>query len=132
MPDVLKRGSYVSSGQQLHQTVERRAYQQPRSFQAQAGKRCNDTALPRGAFLQSRCSGYANIFWVIIMAFMDAHAFDVRSVKKSCVHIVHPDDHRLIPFDTYNLFYRDELEQRVLTPLRTGRSAPILLRTSAI
>jgi uncharacterized radical SAM superfamily Fe-S cluster-containing enzyme len=45
-------------------------------------------------------------------------AFDVRSVKKSCVHIVHPDDGRLIPFDTYNLFYRDELETQRLAPLR--------------
>ena len=40
-----------------------------------------------------------------------------RSVKKTCIHIVHPDG-RLIPFDTYNLFYRDDLEQRVLGPLR--------------
>jgi hypothetical protein len=62
--------------------------------------------------------GYQNIFRVIIMHFIDAHAFDVRSVKKSCVHIVHPDDGRLIPFDTYNLFYRDDLEARVLQPLR--------------
>ena len=62
--------------------------------------------------------GYRNIFRVIIMQFLDAHAFDVRSVKKSCVHIVHPEDGRLIPFDTYNLFYRDDLERRVLAPLR--------------
>ena len=47
-----------------------------------------------------------------------AHAFDLRSVKKSCVHIVHPDARRLIPFDTYNLFYRDALEETVLAPLR--------------
>ena len=53
--------------------------------------------------------GYENLFRVIIMDFIDAHSFDVRSVKKSCVHIVHPDG-RLIPFDTYNLFYRDGLE----------------------
>ena len=53
--------------------------------------------------------GYANLFRVIIMQFIDACSFDVRSVKKSCVHIVHPDG-RLIPFDTYNLFYRDTLE----------------------
>jgi uncharacterized radical SAM superfamily Fe-S cluster-containing enzyme len=62
--------------------------------------------------------GYENVFRVIIMQFIDAHAFDVRSVKKSCVHIVHPDDGRMIPFDTYNLFYRDDLEARVLSPLR--------------
>lgn len=60
---------------------------------------------------------YQNIFRVLIIQFIDAHAFDVRSVKKSCVHIVHPDG-RLIPFDTYNLFYRDGLEQNVLEPLR--------------
>jgi uncharacterized radical SAM superfamily Fe-S cluster-containing enzyme len=61
--------------------------------------------------------GYKNVFRVIIMQFIDAHSFDVRSVKKTCVHIVHPDG-RLIPFDTYNLFYRDELEYTRLAPLR--------------
>lgn len=61
--------------------------------------------------------GYENIFRVLIMQFIDAHSFDVRSVKKTCVHIVHPDG-RLIPFDTYNLFYRDELERTRLVPLR--------------
>jgi hypothetical protein len=30
-------------------------------------------------------------------------------VKKTCIHIVHPDG-RIIPFDTYNLFYRDGKE----------------------
>lgn len=62
---------------------------------------------------------YKNIFRVLIVQFLDAHAFDVRSVKKTCIHIVHPDG-RLIPFDTYNLFYRDELESVRLAPLRTA------------
>ena len=61
--------------------------------------------------------GYENLFRVIIMEFIDAYSFDVRSVKKSCVHIVHPDG-RLIPFDTYNMFYRDDLERTRLAPLR--------------
>jgi 7,8-dihydro-6-hydroxymethylpterin dimethyltransferase len=61
--------------------------------------------------------GYKNVFRVLIVQFLDAHAFDVRSVKKSCIHIVHPDG-RLIPFDTYNLFYRDDLERTRLAPLR--------------
>ncbi|WP_068618764.1 radical SAM protein [Paenibacillus tuaregi] len=55
---------------------------------------------------------YDNVFRVIIMQFMDPYHFDVRSVKKSCVHIVHPDG-RIIPFDTYNIFYRGELENRL-------------------
>jgi uncharacterized radical SAM superfamily Fe-S cluster-containing enzyme len=61
--------------------------------------------------------GYENLFRVIILQFLDAHSFDVRSVKKSCVHIVHPRDLRIIPFDTYNLFYRDDLERTRLEPL---------------
>jgi hypothetical protein len=66
--------------------------------------------------------GYENIFRVIIMQFIDQHAFDVRSVKKSCVHIAHPDG-RIIPFDTYNLFYRDDLETKVLQPIRGLRAS---------
>ena len=55
---------------------------------------------------------YENLFRIIIMRFIDAYDFDVRSVKKSCVHIVHKDG-RIIPFETMNLFYRDEKEKYV-------------------
>ncbi|WP_282936153.1 radical SAM protein [Paenibacillus sp. RC67] len=55
---------------------------------------------------------YDNVFRVIIMQFLDPYNFDVRSVKKSCVHIVHPDG-RIIPFDTYNMFYRGEQERKL-------------------
>ncbi|MEL6142017.1 MAG: radical SAM protein, partial [Bacteroidota bacterium] len=41
---------------------------------------------------------YANLFRIIIMNFMDAYDFDVRSVKKSCVHIVDTKGH-IIPFE---------------------------------
>ena len=34
---------------------------------------------------------YKNIFRVLIVQFIDAYSFDVRSVKKTCIHIVHPD-----------------------------------------
>lgn len=51
--------------------------------------------------------GYANVFRVLIMAFMDAVNFDVRAMKKSCVHIVQPNGH-LVPFESFNLFYRGE------------------------
>jgi hypothetical protein len=39
-------------------------------------------------------------------------------VKKSCIHIAHPDGKRLIPFDTFNMFYRGELEGTRLAGLR--------------
>jgi hypothetical protein len=48
---------------------------------------------------------YENLFRVLIVQFIDAQAFDVRSVKKSCIHIAHAGGKRLITFDTYNLFY---------------------------
>ncbi len=57
---------------------------------------------------------YENLFRVIIMQFMDAHNFDVRAVKKSCVHIVNKD-YKIIPFETMNLFYRDEKKQYLET-----------------
>lgn len=50
---------------------------------------------------------YDNLFRVIIMNFMDAYDFDVRAIKKSCVHIVDPSG-KIIPFETMNLFYREE------------------------
>lgn len=50
--------------------------------------------------------GYDNIFRVLIIQFLDPYNFDVRSVKRSCIHIAHPDG-RIIPFDTYNIFYRE-------------------------
>jgi uncharacterized radical SAM superfamily Fe-S cluster-containing enzyme len=67
--------------------------------------------------------GYQNLFRVLIVQFIDAQAFDLRSIKKTCVHIAHPDGERLIPFDTYNLFYRDGLEESRLGPLRARTSA---------
>jgi uncharacterized radical SAM superfamily Fe-S cluster-containing enzyme len=71
---------------------------------------------------------YNNVFRVLIMKFMDAYDLDIRSVKKTCVHIVHPDG-RIIPFDTFNLFYRDEREKglnrlkETIVPLTVGQFA---------
>jgi hypothetical protein len=59
---------------------------------------------------------YRNVFRVLIMAFIDAVNFDVRAMKKSCVHIVQPDG-RLIPFEAFNLLYRDG-RSRVLAARR--------------
>ncbi len=77
---------------------------------------------------------YDNVFRVVIMQFLDRHTMDLRSVRKSCVHIAHPDGKRVMPFDTYNVLYRDNLERDVLQPLRDevtagrpkSRSLPIL------
>jgi 7,8-dihydro-6-hydroxymethylpterin dimethyltransferase len=65
--------------------------------------------------------GYENLFRIIIMRFIDAYDFDVRAIKKSCVHIVHKDG-RIIPFETMNLFYRDDKEAYLKT-LQTERES---------
>lgn len=56
--------------------------------------------------------GYDNLFRIIIMQFIDAYNFDVRAIKKSCVHIVDKDN-KIIPFETMNLLYRDDKRTRL-------------------
>lgn len=68
-------------------------------------------------FVEAPELGYDNLFRVIIMQFIDAHNFDVRAIKKSCVHIVNKDN-KIIPFETMNLFYRDD-KIEYLEKLRT-------------
>lgn len=58
-------------------------------------------------FVKAPKLSYDNLFRIIIMQFIDAHNFDVRAIKKSCVHIVNKDN-KIIPFETMNLFYRDD------------------------
>lgn len=65
---------------------------------------------------------YNNLFRIIIMRFIDAYDFDVRAIKKSCVHIVSKDG-RIIPFETMNLLYRDDKEA-VLNKLKE-KSTPL-------
>jgi len=48
---------------------------------------------------------YEHTFRVVTSQFLDRFNFDLGSVKRSCVHFVEPDG-RIIPFDTYNTFYR--------------------------
>lgn len=66
--------------------------------------------------VKSKSLNYSNLFRIIIMNFMDAYDFDVRAVKKSCVHIV-TEKNKIVPFETMNLFYRnnkiDELRKSI-------------------
>lgn len=61
-------------------------------------------------FVEAPNLSYENLFRIIIMQFIDAHNFDVRAIKKSCVHIV-DKDYKIIPFETMNLFYRDDKKE---------------------
>lgn len=58
---------------------------------------------------------YDSIFRISIVQFLDKYNFCVGNVKRSCLHFVTPE-HQIIPFDTYNMLYRNgevtELRQR--------------------
>lgn len=60
---------------------------------------------------------YTNMFRIIIMRFMDAYDFDIRAVKKSCVHIVNTEG-KIIPFENMNIFYRTKDQRDYLEKLR--------------
>lgn len=68
-------------------------------------------------FVEAPQLSYDNLFRIIIMQFIDAYNFDVRAIKKSCVHIVNKDN-KIIPFETMNLFYRDD-KRAYLTQLQS-------------
>ncbi len=44
-------------------------------------------------------------FRISVVSFIDKYNFDMRSMKKECVHFITPDLKR-IPFSSYNMFYR--------------------------
>ena len=51
---------------------------------------------------------YDHVFRVMIVQFFDPWNFDLRSIKKTCVHIA-TEDGRMIPFDTMNFIYREQI-----------------------
>jgi len=64
---------------------------------------------------------YENTFRVVVSQFLDRFNFDLGTVKRSCVHFVQPDG-RIIPFDTFNTFYRPGAAGA--EALRAGRIQP--------
>ncbi len=68
--------------------------------------------------------GYDNMFRIAIVEFLDPHNFCLARVKRSCVHFVTPQG-KIVPFDTYNLFYRDAAATTRRTASLTARAAQI-------
>jgi uncharacterized radical SAM superfamily Fe-S cluster-containing enzyme len=71
---------------------------------------------------------YDNVFRVLIVQFMDATNLDIRALKKSCVHFATPQG-QLIPFESYNLFYRPG-RQALLEQIRAELSAALAGRAA--
>lgn len=64
---------------------------------------------------------YENVFRVNIIEFLDAQNFCLANVKRSCIHFVTPEG-QIIPFDTYNLFYRNGRIESIRDNLRRGKA----------
>jgi hypothetical protein len=62
---------------------------------------------------------YKDIFRVVVVNFMDRFNFCVGNVKRSCIHFVTPNG-QIIPFETYNLFYRDGAVEKLRRASRQG------------
>jgi len=56
--------------------------------------------------------GYDKVFRIVIVQFLDKYNFCVATVKRSCIHFVTAEG-KIIPFDTYNLFYREGLDVKL-------------------
>lgn len=56
--------------------------------------------------------GYDKVFRIAIVQFLDKYNFCVATVKRSCIHFVTAEG-KIIPFDTYNLFYRAGLDVKL-------------------
>src|SRR5437763_11848137 len=65
---------------------------------------------------------YENVFRVAIVQFMDRFNFDLGGVKRSCIHFV-TENGQIIPFDTYNLFYRNGQIDRIRAARRASAEA---------
>jgi 7,8-dihydro-6-hydroxymethylpterin dimethyltransferase len=66
--------------------------------------------------------GYDRIFRIVIVQFLDKYNFCVGTVKRSCVHFVTPSG-EIIPFDTYNLFYRNGQIDTIRAKRKAGDKA---------
>src|SRR3546814_1593017 len=68
-------------------------------------------------------SDLKDVFRVAIVEFMDRYNFDLGGVKRSCIHFLTPE-RQIIPFDTYNLFYRNGEIKRIRSGLARAQREP--------
>ena len=67
--------------------------------------------IPKSYFLKSEEEKIeyvsSNIFRISATSFVDAYNFDMKSMKKECIHIITPDLKK-IPFSAYNMLHRNK------------------------
>jgi uncharacterized radical SAM superfamily Fe-S cluster-containing enzyme len=63
-----------------------------------------------------------NGMFIGCMHFMDPYNFDLDRVERCCIHYTTPDL-RLIPFCSFNIFHRAEVEKKYSVPLKKNADA---------
>lgn len=61
-------------------------------------------------------SFHNSVLFIGIMHFMDPYNFDVERVSRCGIHYVTPDQ-KIIPFCSYNIFYREKTEKKFSRPV---------------
>ncbi len=80
--------------------------------------------------IQAPHLSYENVFRILVVQFMDIDNLDIRSLKKSCIHFAQ-ENGQMIPFESYNLFYRDDKAKK-LAEIRTHLEQGFKLRRGRI
>lgn len=62
-------------------------------------------------------SFHNSVLFIGVMHFMDPYNFDIERVSRCGIHYVTPDQ-KLIPFCSYNTFYRESTEKKYSKPLK--------------
>jgi hypothetical protein len=92
----------------------------PRTLPSGFIQPCLPTKAPRppvgAVWLHETAFGW---FRVAVVQFMDRFNFCLAGVKRSCIHFVTPNG-QIIPFDTYNLFYRNDRVAGIRADLATA------------
>ena len=75
--------------------------------------------IPASYFLKSETEKHeyisANTFRVSVTSFVDAYNFDMKSMKKECVHIITPELKKM-PFSSYNMIHRPNVAHTPAVP----------------
>ncbi|WP_395145118.1 radical SAM protein [Moraxella atlantae] len=136
-PDVIMQGGentiMFEQNPKLQQTLQREAKDQlikvlSTNHSPESQANCLSELLCCLPKISAPDLAYDNVFRLMIVQFMDAQNLDIRSLKKSCIHFAQPDG-KMIPFESFNIFYRDEKQQKLAEIRQTLDTARFARRT---
>lgn len=80
-----------------------------------------DVFIKRSVEAASNFTNNINILFIGSMHFMDPYNFDIERLQRCCIHNVTPDG-SVIPFCSYNIFYREKVERKFAKKINIKKS----------